>query len=134
MRVLAGASLSERLTHNNAPTEIAPDAKNRPRLPHVGVTQPSGAVARPNNNVPANCAEASTMSGVARSERVIIIKTEKARLPASAIIAGHVTAFADGSSAIKPPQNPIRIALQRRQPTCSRSTSADNAATKIGVA
>jgi hypothetical protein len=122
------------LTQSNAQTEMAPEAKNRHRWTHVGVTQPNGATTAPKARVPRNCADASTMSGVARNERVISISHENARLPASAIMAGHVTLCADGLSAISTPQNPIRIALQRRQPTSSRSTTADSAVTKIGVA
>ena len=131
---MAGASFSERLTHSSAPTEMQPAAANRPRLPSVGVTQPNGDSTAPKGNVPMNCADASTISGVARSERVISISTANARLPPSAIIAGQLTVCADGRSAISTPQNPIRTALQRRQPTCSRSTMADNAVTKIGQA
>ena len=74
------------------------------------------------------------MSGVARSERVTIISTANEKLPASAISAGHVTVCADGCSAISTPQNPTTTALQRRHPTFSRNTIADNAVTKIGHA
>src|SRR5581483_11911963 len=131
---LAGASLSERLTHNSAHTEIAPAAKKRPRLLHVGVTQPIGAIKRPNSRPLTNCAEASTISGVARNSRVVRSEQEKERLPASAIIAGQLTDCAEGRSATSTPANPTRIALQRRQPTCSRRKIADSAVTKIGVA
>src|SRR6476660_2541040 len=107
---------------------------NRPRLPGDGVTQPNGDIKRPSRNVPPNCDDASTISGVARNERVISIKTANDRLPPSAIIAGQLTVCADGRSAISTPQNPIAIADQRRQPTRSPSTSPDNAVTKIGAA
>ncbi len=98
------------------------------------MTQPNGDISAPSANVPMNCDEASTISGVARSERVISISIANDRLPLSAIIAGQLMVCADGRSAISTPPNPIRIALQRRQPTCSRSTIADNAVTKIGHA
>src|SRR4030081_2280567 len=131
---LAGASFSERLTHNSALTEMHPAAANRPRRPMPGVTQPKGDISRPSVNVPANCDDASTISGVARNDRVISISTANDRLPPSAIIAGQLTFWDDGRSAIKPPAKPIKIALQRRQPTCSRRTIADSAVTKIGLA
>ena len=99
-----------------------------------GVTQPNGDISAPSANVPANCDDASTISGVARNERVISISTANDRLPPSAIIAGQLTVCDDGRSAIRTPQKPIRIALQRRQPTRSRSTIADSAVTKIGHA
>ena len=67
--------------------------------------------------MPPNCDDASTISGVARSERVISIRNANDRLPPSAIIAGQLTVCVDGRSAISTPQNPIRIAVQRRQPT-----------------
>ena len=98
---------------------MTPAAANRPRLPSVGVTQPIGDISAPSRNVPPNCVVASTISGVARSERVISISNANDRLPPSAIIAGQLTVCADGRSAISTPQKPIRIALQRRQPTCS---------------
>src|SRR6266550_4105932 len=131
---LAGASFSERLTHNSAPTEMHPAAAKRTRPPGLGVTHPNGDNSAPSRNVPANCDEASTISGVARSERVISISTANDRLPPSAIIAGQLTVCDDGRSAINTPQKPIRTALQRRQPTRSRSTMVDNAVTKIGQA
>ena len=84
--------------------------------------------------MPPNCADASTISGVARSERVISISKANDRLPPSAIIAGQLTVCADGRSAISTPQNPTRMAVQRRQPTCSPSAMPDNAVTKIGAA
>ena len=84
--------------------------------------------------MPTNCVDASTMSGVARSERVISISNANEMLPPSAISAGQLTVCADGRSAISTPQKPISTALQRRQPTCSRSTIADSAVTKIGAA
>src|SRR6266404_607379 len=131
--MLAGASLSERLTQNSATTETAPEAMKKPRLPNVGVIQPNGATTMPNTSVPANCAVLSTISGVVRSKRVINSVAANAMLPASAIIAGQLTLCAEGCNAITTPQKPIKIALQRRQPTCSRSRTADNAVTKIGV-
>ena len=131
---LAGASFNERLTHKSAATEMQPAAANRPRLPGLGVTQPIGDSSAPSTKVPTNCDDASTMSGVARSERVISISTANDRLPPSAIIAGQLTVCADGRSAINTPQNPTSTALQRRQPTRSRNTSADSAVTKIGQA
>ena len=111
-----------------------PAAANRPRLPSVGVTQPNGDISAPSRNVPPNCDDASTISGVARSERVISIRNANDRLPPSAIIAGQLTVCADGRSAISTPQKPTRIAVQRRQPTCSPSTIPDSAVTKIGDA
>src|SRR5216683_2782299 len=131
---LAGASFSERLTHNSAATEMHPAAANRPRLPRLGVTQPIGDNNAPSRKVPANCDDASTISGVARSERVISINSANDRLPPSAMTAGQLTVCDDGRSAITTPQKPIRTALQRRQPTCSRSTIADSAVTKMGDA
>ena len=78
-----------------------------------------GDISAPSRNVPPNCDDASTISGVARSERVISIRNANDRLPPSAIIAGQLTVCVDGRSAISTPQKPIRIAVQRRQPTCS---------------
>ncbi len=98
------------------------------------MTQPIGESSAPSRKVPANCADASTISGVARSERVISISTANDRLPPSAITAGQLTVCDEGRSAIRTPQKPIRTALQRRQPTCSCSTIADSAVTKIGQA
>ena len=106
----------------------------RPRLRRLGVTQPRGDNTAPSRNVPANCDDASTISGVARSERVISIKSAKDRLPPSAIMAGQLTVCAEGRSAIRTPPKPIRIALQRRQPTRSRKTIADSAVTNTGQA
>src|ERR1700753_1249134 len=131
---LAGASLSERLTHNSALIEMHPAVANRQRLLKSGVTQPIGASSAPNRKVPANCDAASTMSGVARSERVISINSANDVLPPSAISAGQLMVCDDGRSAISTPQKPITIAVQRRQPTCSPSTIADSAVTKIGQA
>ncbi len=88
----------------------------------------------PSKNVPANCDDAITISGVARKLRVISINIENDRLPPSAIIAGALMVCADGRSAITTPKKPIRIAPQRRQPTRSRRTIADRAVTKIGQA
>src|SRR5260370_42470021 len=85
---LAGASFSERLTHNSAATEMHPAAANRTRLTRPGVTQPNGDNSAPSRNVPANCDDASTISGVARRERVISINTANDRLPPSAMTAG----------------------------------------------
>src|SRR5580692_1624513 len=113
---------------------MQPAAANIARLPALGVTQPNGDINAPKRNVPTNCELAITMSGVARSERVISIRTENDRLPPSAIIAGQLMVCAEGLSAIRTPQKPTRIAVQRRQPTCSRSTMADSAVTKIGQA
>src|SRR6266568_9189936 len=121
--MLAGASFSERLTHNSAATEMHPAAANRPRLPMLGVTQPNGDISAPSVNVPANCDDANTISGVLRNERVISISTANDRLPPSAMRAGQLTVCDDGRNAISTPQKPIRTALQRRQPTCARSNS-----------
>src|SRR3954471_3262947 len=130
----AGASLSERLTHISAQIDTQPANANSARLPGVGVTQPSGAITAPSTEVPMNCDVASTMSGVARNARVTSISTENERLPASAIIAGQVTLWAEGCIAISTPQKPATIALQRRQPIRSRSTMAESAATNTGQA
>src|SRR5581483_8801230 len=119
---LAGASFSERLTENSA------------RLERDGVTQPNGDIAAPSRNEPANCDDAITMSGVDRSERVISINPEKLRLPASAISAGPLKVCAEGRSAMMTPRKPIRIAVQRRQPTRSPRTIADSAVTNTGAA
>src|SRR3977135_4666768 len=104
---LAGASFSERLTHNSALTEMHPAAANRPRLPMPGVTQPKGDISAPSANVPANCDDASTISGVARSERVISINSANDRLPPSAIIAGQLPAWERGPSATSAPHQTI---------------------------
>ena len=93
-----------------------------------------GARTRPTLKVPVNCVAASTISGVARSERVTIISTANEKLPPSAISAGQLTVCAEGRIAISTPQKPVMTALQRRQPTCSRKMIADNAVTKIGHA
>src|ERR1700749_801508 len=73
---LAGASFSERLTQNSALTEMQPAAANSARLAAPGVTQPNGDISAPSRKVPTNCELAITMSGVARSERVISISIE----------------------------------------------------------
>src|SRR3954454_25316750 len=103
--------------HASAATETIPAAANRPRLPRVGVTQPIGDISAPSRNVPQNCDDASTISGVARNERVISISSENDRQPPSAIIAGQLTVCAEGRSAISTPQNPIAKAYQLRQHT-----------------
>src|SRR3954467_3540459 len=100
MTTLAGASLRDRLTHSIAPTDVTPPAKKIARSPHDGVTQPIGAITRPKLSDPANCVEASTTSGTARSVRVSSIKAAKARLPHSAISAGQVKVWGDGCRAI----------------------------------
>ena len=81
-----------------------------------------------------NCVDASTMSGVARTERVISIKNANEVEPASAISAGQLTVCVDGRNAISTPQKPISTALQRRQPIFSRSRIPDRAVTMIGQA
>src|ERR1700682_4752395 len=93
-----------------------PAAANRPRLPMPGATQPSGDNSAPSRNVPANCDDASTISGVARSERVISINTANDRLPPSAMTAGQLIVCVDGRSAISTPQTPTRIAVPRGPP------------------
>ncbi len=113
---------------------MQPAIANSARLDKLGVTQPNGDIAAPSRKLPTNCVDAITMSGVARSERVISIKTEKHRLPASAIIAGPLNVCAEGRSAMTTPRKPIRIALQRRQPTRSRKNIADSAVTNTGQA
>src|SRR2546421_1157563 len=127
----AGASFSERLTHISALTEMAPASANSPRLPRVGVTQPIGDISAPSVKVPMNCVDASTMSGVERTERVISISSANEVEPASAISAGQLTVCDDGRSAINTPQKPISTALQRRQPICSRNRIPDRAGTMI---
>src|SRR6476661_4735070 len=111
-----------------------PAAANRPRLPRLGVTQPNGDISAPSVNVPANCDEASTISGVLRNERVISINSANDRLPPSAMRASQLTVCDEGRSAINTPQKPIRTALQRRQPTCSRSISDERAAKNYALA
>src|SRR5262249_47411590 len=132
--MLAGASIRARLTQSSALTEMQPAAANSARWLAFGVTQPNGAMMAPNTRVPTNWEVAKTMSGVARSNRVININTEKQRLPPSATRQGQLTVCADGLSAITTPQKPITIAIHRRQPTASRRTTADSAVTKIGQA
>src|SRR6476646_6540375 len=66
---LAAASFSERLTQSSALTEMRPAIANSARLDSDGVTQPNGDIAAPSTNVPENCSDAITMSGVDRSER-----------------------------------------------------------------
>src|SRR5581483_6485871 len=131
---LAGASFSERLTQSSALTEMQPATANSARLERDGGTQPNGDIAAPSRNEPANCDDAITMSGVDRSERVISINPEKLRLPASAISAGPLKVCAEGRSAMMTPRKPIRIAVQRRQPTRSPRTIADSAVTNTGAA
>ena len=113
---------------------MQPAAANSPRLARSGVIQPIGDSNAPKTKVPANCVDANTTSGVARNERVINISTAKDVLPPSAISAGQLTVCGDGCNAISTPQKPTKMALQRRQPTRSRSTIADSAVTKIGHA
>src|SRR2546430_6747225 len=85
-----------------------PAAANRPRLPMLGVTQPNGDISAPSVNEPANCDDASTISGVLRNERVISINSANDRLPPSAMSAGQLTICDDGRSAISTPQKPTR--------------------------
>src|SRR6476620_6137747 len=131
---LAGASFSDRLTQNSAVTEMHPASAKNTRLPGVGGTQWNADSTAPSENVPMNCEDAITMSGVLRRLRVISIRVANDRLPPSAISAGRLTVCADGRSAISTPQKPIRIAVQRRQPTFSPRKIADIAVTKMGPA
>src|SRR5438105_4045030 len=93
---LAGASLSERLTQNSAVTETHPASAKIARLPDVGGTQWNADSAAPSKNVPTNCEDAITISGVLRRLRVISISVANDRLPPSAISAGRLTVCADG--------------------------------------
>src|ERR1700737_1172901 len=113
---LAGASFSERLTHNSAATEMHPAAANRPRLPMPGATQPNGDNSAPSRNGPANCDDASPISGVARSERVISINTANDRLPPNAMTAGQLIVCVDGHAAENNGSYAIRTAAKLRQP------------------
>ena len=49
--------------------------------------------------------------------------------PMIEMIAGSVSVAAEGSSAMITPTKPTKIAVQRRHPTRSPSSSGDNAAT-----
>src|SRR5262245_6423021 len=113
---------------------MQPATANSARLPAPGVTQPNGDISAPSTKVPTNCELDITRPDAPTSLRVNTISSENDRLPPSAIIAGQERVCAEGRSAISTPQKPIRIAVQRRQPTRSPSTSADSAVTKIGQA
>jgi hypothetical protein len=65
---------------------------------------------------------------------VEIIDNENVNEPASAISAGQVSVPVPGRRQITTPAKPTSTALQRRQPTGSRSTTAAIAVTKIGPA
>ena len=122
------------MTQRPAPIEMQPATANRPRSLQSGVIQPNGATTRPKTSVPQNCADVSTMSGVPRSDLVMIINAANEALPVSAIRAGQLTACVVGRSAIITPTKPTTMALQRRQPTCSPRKIAEAAVTKIGAA
>ena len=75
------------------------------------------------------------MSGVARSERVASINSENDQAAGMRRDHRHsLKVCIDGRSAITTPKKPIRIALQRRQPTRSRRNIADSAVTNTGQA
>ena len=64
-----------------------------------------------------------------RKERAVSIISAKARLPATAISAGPVNVAEEGRNTTITPTKPMRIAVQRRAPTFSPSTSGESAAT-----
>jgi hypothetical protein len=97
--------------------------------PGVSATQVKGAAIAPNSSAPTVCVVTSTMSEVPRTSRVQIISTENEKLPAMATMAAGVSAPAVGPSAIMTPANPAITASQRRQPTCSPSSSGEIAVT-----
>src|ERR1051325_3807681 len=87
--VLAGASLSERLTQTWAVIDTTPSSAKRPMSRGDGVTQASGAQTAPNSSAATVCVVTSTVSPVPRSTRVESIESENVKLPASAISAGQ---------------------------------------------
>src|SRR5215207_467511 len=86
---LAGASLSERLTHTSAPIATTPSSASNGKSCADGVTQPNGASTAPTTSVVAICVETSARSAVPRNTRVVTSSTAYIRLPASAISAGQ---------------------------------------------
>src|SRR3954452_21294391 len=114
---------------NSAAIDTAPKTDRKKRSYGVGVIQTNGAVAAPNANEPKNCPVISTVSLVSRTILVTTIRIAKNTLPVSAISAGRVNEAAEGRSAITTPAKPTSTAVQRRQPTFSFKSSAENAVT-----
>ena len=83
----------------------------------------------PNSSVAAICPATSTVFEVARSIRVVTREAAKHMLPVSAISAGSVRLAADGRNASTTPPKPTSTAVQRRQPTCSRSSTTERPVT-----
>src|SRR5262245_39035931 len=131
---LAGASLSERLTQTCATIDTMPSSTSSSASRSGGVTQPIGASAAPNSSAAAVCVVTRTVSVVPRRLRVAIIDSEKVNEPASAISAGADSAAEPGRRHTSTPTKPTITALQRRQPTGSRSTVPAMAVTKTGPA
>src|SRR4029079_15066012 len=132
--MLAGASLSERLTQACAIIATLPSSANSSASRGGGVTQPIGASATPNTSAAAVCVVTSTVSVVPRRLRVATMSSEKVNEPPSAISAGADSAAEPGRRQTSTPRKPTITALQRRQPTGSRSTVPAMAVTKIGPA
>ena len=100
--MLAGASLSERLTQSEAKTARPPASMKKPKSRRSGVSHPNGMTI-PNTTVPTNCIDANMTSGVPRRERVTTIRNANATLPPSAMTADQSNTPADGRSAIRSP-------------------------------
>jgi hypothetical protein len=101
--MLAGASLSERLTQSEAKTARPPASMKKPKSRRFGVSHPNGTMTIPNTTVPTNCIDANMTSGVPRRERVTTIRNANATLPPSAMTADQSNTPADGRSAIRTP-------------------------------
>src|ERR1044071_1432450 len=87
--MLAGASLSERLTQTCATIATMPSSASSSASRGGGVTQPIGASTAPKIIAAAVWAVTSTMSVVPRRLRVAIIDSEKVNEPESAISDGQ---------------------------------------------
>src|SRR5215470_9574609 len=126
---LAGASVSERLTHASATTDSTPNSTSSTKSRSEGAVQPNGAAMAPNTSVDTSCPDMSTICAVFRSMRVVTSKTAKNRLPLTAISAGSVKLAGDGRNASTTPAKPTATAAPRRQPVLSLSTTVDNTVT-----
>src|SRR5947207_14836203 len=120
--------------HASATTENTPNNDISAKSRTVGSTQTNGVVAAPNSRVAAICPATSTVFEVARNMRVVTSEAAKQMLPVSAISAASVKLAADGRNASSTPAKPTSTAVQRRQPTCSRSSTTESAVTSIGTA
>ena len=130
--VAASASFNERVTRRWASMATMPRRLRQSRACRSIGAQPAGLAPTPTSEkirAPLSCQKISVVSGVARRVRPSRSAKAKAALPTSAISAGSEKLSLDGSSAMMTPAKPTRIAVHRRQPTCSPSRNGDAAAT-----